>query len=162
MFLQEEPITCADQKRECAVVVNISSSHPGWVAINPCLVKWEADEWHQTKRIEVTAVQDYVHTNEDRQVQLKTQVTGTTSELYQGFDPADIYIELVSQGPQFAVPACNMDASHFTTTNGELDVMKGMELLGESCGTACIASTPFAWRPCGVAVPLEHPRAAVF
>ena len=61
--MQEEPIICPDQKRECVVVVNISNSHPDWIAINPCLVKWEAAEWHQTKTIEITTVQDYVHKN---------------------------------------------------------------------------------------------------
>ena len=104
MFLQEEPIICPDQKRECVVVVNISNSHPEWIAINPCLVKWEADEWHQTKRIEVTTVQDYVHKNEDRQVHLKTQVTGTTSELYQDYDPADIFIESKKDGIRLLQP----------------------------------------------------------
>ena len=43
-FHLEEPIDCPDQKVECVVVVNISNSHPEWMSISPCLVKWEASE----------------------------------------------------------------------------------------------------------------------
>ena len=47
---------------------------------------------------QVTAVQDYVHENENRQVHLSTQVVGTRSELYLGFNPDDIYIESKKTG----------------------------------------------------------------
>ena len=47
---------------------------------------------------QVTTVQDYVHKNEDRKVTLKTEVSGTTSELYKGFNPEDIFIESKKQG----------------------------------------------------------------
>ena len=39
-------------------------------------------------------MQDYVPTNEDRQVTLKTEMSSPTSSLYTGFDPLDMFIEI--------------------------------------------------------------------
>ena len=88
-YTLEEPIICPSgiaDKTECVVVVNISNSHPEWVAVNPCRLRWTADDWHQTKTVRIETVHDYVHSSvESRQVHLMTQVTGSYSELYIGY-----------------------------------------------------------------------------
>jgi len=116
-FHLEEPIICPqDSDEACIVVVNISNSHPEWVAVNPCMLVWTAAEWHQTKTVKVTAVQDYVHENENRQVHLSTQVVGTRSELYLGFNPDDIYIESKKTGSA----QCRATGDpHYTTFDGK-------------------------------------------
>ena len=50
----DEPIICNDQEIECAVIVNISNSHPNIVSVEPCYVRWHRDEWHHTKRVRVS------------------------------------------------------------------------------------------------------------
>ena len=50
----DEPIICNDQEIECAVIVNISNSHPNIVSVEPCYVRWHRDEWHHTRRVRVS------------------------------------------------------------------------------------------------------------
>eukprot|EP00729_Bicosta_minor_P019123 gene19123-35363_t len=101
-FTLDKPINCppgiADET-ECVVVVNISNSHPEWVVINPCWLRWTAEDWNQTKTVRVETVDDYVHSNfEHRQVHLRTDVTGSYAELYRGYDPDDVYLEFTPTG----------------------------------------------------------------
>ena len=118
-YTLEEPIICPAEKlkTECVVVVNISNSHPEWVAVNPCRLRWTADDWHQTKTVRIETVHDYVHaSNEARQVHLMTQVTGSRSEPYRGYDPLDLYIESAPQGSA----QCRATGDpHYTTFDGK-------------------------------------------
>lgn len=119
-YTLEEPIICPPgiaDKTECVVVVNISNSHPEWVAVNPCRLRWTADDWHQTKTVQIETVHDYVHSSvESRQVHLMTQVTGSYSELYRGYDPLDLYIESKPTGSA----QCRATGDpHYTTFDGK-------------------------------------------
>lgn len=111
----DEPIICADQSSECVVVVNISNSHPHIVQVEPCLVRWEREEWHQTKTVRVTAVQSYQETAEEQRVHLETH-TITTAEYYQGFDPLDLFIK--SENRRTAGCSANGDP-HIRTFDGK-------------------------------------------
>jgi hypothetical protein len=90
-----DPIICskdAIQNKECVVVMNVSNSHPEWVSINPCILRWTPEDWHQRKELTITTRDDYVEVNEDRQVHLEAHAI-SESELYNGFDPDDFYLE---------------------------------------------------------------------
>ena len=109
----DEPIICNDQEIECAVIVNISNSHPNIVSIEPCYVRWHRDEWHHTKRVRVTARQSYTHSGR-QEVHLETNVV-TQSEYYRTFDPADLYI--VAQERRTAT-CSSVGDPHYTTFDG--------------------------------------------
>ena len=97
-------------------MVNISNSHPEWIAVNPCKLRWTADDWYQAKTVQISTVQDYVGANELRQVHLATQVTGSLSELYQGYNPADIFVESKKQG---SAQCRGTGDPHYTTFDGK-------------------------------------------
>ena len=87
-----DPIICPRDARECVVVMNVSNSYPEWVSINPCLLRWTSDTWHQVKTLQIKTRDDYVDVNEDRQVHLKSGAQ-SASELYDGVDPDDFFLE---------------------------------------------------------------------
>eukprot|EP00041_Stephanoeca_diplocostata_P039671 m.1637402 g.1637402 ORF g.1637402 m.1637402 type:complete len:1970 (-) comp25810_c0_seq1:222-6131(-) len=87
----DEPIICADQDFECSVIVNFSNSHPHIVTVDPCYVRWERLQWHQTRTIRVTAVQSYRNTGEQR-VHLESNVVANAN-YYNGYDPNDLFIK---------------------------------------------------------------------
>lgn len=89
----DEPIICPDLATECVVVVNISNSHPEYVKVEPCYVRWQADEWHHTKQVVVSAVRGYrKSTDKEHKVHLETHVV-SQAEYYNGFDPDDLYVK---------------------------------------------------------------------
>lgn len=102
----DEPIICRNQRLECSVVVNISNSHPDIVIVEPCYVRWAANQWHQSRSVRITAVQSYQNENVDRQVHLETDVV-SQADYYNctrvdvdpnvaalmKCDPLDLYIE---------------------------------------------------------------------
>jgi hypothetical protein len=110
----DEPIICNDQEIECAVIVNISNSHPNIVSVEPCYVRWHRDEWHHTKRVRVTARQSYQHTGR-QEVHLETNVV-TQSEYYRTFDPADLFI--VAEDARSAT-CSSVGDPHYTTFDGQ-------------------------------------------
>jgi hypothetical protein len=91
-----DPIICpSDAEGPCEVALTVSNSHPQWVAVNPCLLRWTTDDWHQVKNLEIKTRDDYVEVNEDRQVHLATKVQ-SASPLYDnpgGDKSADFFLE---------------------------------------------------------------------
>ena len=100
---------------ECSVIVNISNSHPHIVGVEPCYVRWDRTEWHQTRQVRITAVQNYrTNAGESYQVHLNAQVLSMAS-YYNGFDVQDFFIETINR----RTAQCRATGDpHYTTFDG--------------------------------------------
>ena len=162
--MQTEPIICpsTNPKRECAVVVNISNAHPGWLAVEPRQVRWTDSDRHTLKMVEITTPKGYIHGGTDRQVHLKTQVVGTTSQLYKDFDPGDLYVN-ITENPDKTTTTTTPTA---TTTapakpTGSTRALQTATPGGATADTAAPASTSLAAGTPGEApAPTPAPDAA--
>jgi hypothetical protein len=95
--------------------VNISNSHPHVVGVEPCYVRWDRTEWHQTRQVRITAVQNYrTNAGESYQVHLNAQVLSMAS-YYNGFDVQDFFIETINR----RTAQCRATGDpHYTTFDG--------------------------------------------
>ena len=59
-FRLDEPIICPQQDQTCSVVVLITNTNPKDVALDTCMVKWNAHEWFQPRVVTVTAVESFI------------------------------------------------------------------------------------------------------
>eukprot|EP00038_Savillea_parva_P006784 m.165816 g.165816 ORF g.165816 m.165816 type:complete len:2014 (-) comp12609_c0_seq1:393-6434(-) len=112
----DEPIVCQGTDNfECSVIVNISNSHPHIVAVEPCYVRWTRTEWHQPRRVRITAVQNYRNVpGETHQIHLNAQVLSLAS-YYNNFDVEDFYIETRNR----RTAQCRSTGDpHYTTFDG--------------------------------------------
>lgn len=113
----EEPIICPPGVLLCVVDINISNPDPDLVAVNPCLLRWTPKDWHHTKTVQITTVQDYVHTSDEtRQIHLRVQPISSESALYRGYSVQDLYVESVKT----ASANCRATGrGHYTTFDGK-------------------------------------------
>ena len=135
-FSLSRPIACPEGfAGECVVVVNVSNSHPDWVAISPCLLRWTAGDWQTPQNITVTAKRgpptyrqhhlsngkradyDTAWPNADREVLLATQVLSTAAA-YSTATAQDLHV-VTRKRPAAQCRSTGSAASHTTTFDGK-------------------------------------------
>eukprot|EP00045_Choanoeca_perplexa_P016559 m.224567 g.224567 ORF g.224567 m.224567 type:complete len:1783 (-) comp17292_c0_seq1:1619-6967(-) len=110
-FSLKEPIICAaDLQAECAVVVTL-----GWdtkhFTVEPCHVKWTADEWHQTRTLRIRALENFISDGSQKST-IVTKLVQTEATFYRTVDPDDI---VVTTRPRPSAQCSGTGDPHYTT-----------------------------------------------
>ena len=112
-----QPIVCdANISRECSVVVLLTNSNPGLVAVNPCAVKWTSLDWFETRTVRLQAVQNFNQPITGVQtVTITTEAAKSPAAFYNTFNPYDIAIRSANRP---SAQCRSTGDPHYTTFDG--------------------------------------------
>lgn len=97
-FTLDEPIICPSitADKNCSVTMLLTNPNNKKIALDNCKIKWNWDEWTQTRYLTVTAVENFVN-DIPFEGYIKTEPIVSGSEYYSKFDPVDIYVKTITR-----------------------------------------------------------------
>lgn len=90
----DEPIICtsATNPLDCHVVFYLDNPDPSLISIDPCWVRWDPNDWHETRTFTVTAISHYYNIPQ-KEVVIKPRVVKSASDYYNGFQPPSLTVK---------------------------------------------------------------------
>eukprot|EP00045_Choanoeca_perplexa_P016906 m.235077 g.235077 ORF g.235077 m.235077 type:complete len:1764 (+) comp17396_c0_seq1:73-5364(+) len=125
-FRLSEPIVCPSEltTTECAVVIELTNNAKQRLTVDNCWVKWEADEWAETRTIRIRTLENFA--NWGRTIDsIVTSAIISESQYYEGHNPSDIRVTIPARArPRPPVARGNGDPRYTTFDGARQDILQ--------------------------------------